>query len=64
MHKCTYIHGRPRCLPEKFQKQMNTCDCCLHFIELLIAISMIVDILIAASLIATTVIAACVIAVL
>ena len=54
MYKCTHMHGLSSCLSEKFQIQMNTRDCSLHVIGLLIAISMIVDILITASLIATT----------
>ena len=51
MRKRTHIQRRPSCLSEKFKIKMNTC---LLVIELLIAISMIVDILIAASQIATT----------
>ena len=51
MRKRAHIQRRPSCLSEKFQIKINTC---LHVIELLIAISMIVDILIAASQIATT----------
>ena len=51
MRKRTHIQRRPSCLSEKFKIKMNIC---LHVIELLIAISMIVDILIAASQVATT----------